>query len=560
MRVPPLSAVIALAAACSGPAKPRGSPEPAARGRVIVLATTELKGQIEPCGCTSDPMGDLARTVRLFDGVRAGGVAVLAIDGGSLLYGEAPVPDAHAAPAALKANLLAATARDRLALAAAGLGPFDLSRGPGQVGLPRQAANLAADSGVPLAPARVVRAGELSVGIFGVVAPALVAPFGLVASDPAAAARIAIASLRANGAAVVLGILHMTAPEAEALAAAVPGIDFGLVGAGAPEPERVAAAPVKVGDTWLFQPANRGQVVSRLELEVRGPGGFVDAIGEARAAAEIAKLDAQLERLRADLAAWRERADAEAAFLAAQEGELAALAARRDALAAAPLALPATGSWFTLSQLPIQKRLACDPATVAAKIEFDAAAGKLNLAAAPAAPPPATGRASFAGDEECGYCHKEAVAFWASTKHARAWHTLVEGGKQLDLDCVYCHATGFGAPGGSTLATLAADDPEVDLRDVRCEVCHGPGSLHIDADGKDAPSTLIATPPESRCVSCHNEQHSDTFDYTAYLRDVTGEGHGAAFRAQLGDGPTGRALRAAALAKASAGLGEGCPK
>jgi hypothetical protein len=41
---------------------------------------------------------------------------------------------------------------------------------------------------------------------------------------------------------------------------------------------------------------------------------------------------------------------------------------------------------------------------------------------------------------------------------------------------------------------------------------------------------------------------------------MTGPGHGAAFRKALGDGPTGAALRAAALAKAGAELGEGCGK
>ena len=58
------------------------------------------------------------------------------------------------------------------------------------------------------------------------------------------------------------------------------------------------------------------------------------------------------------------------------------------------------------------------------------------------------------------------------------------------------------------------------------------------------------------CQQCHSPEHSDTFDYAAYLRDVLGPTHGPERRAALGEGPTGRELRAAGLAAA----GGGCKK
>ena len=58
--------------------------------------------------------------------------------------------------------------------------------------------------------------------------------------------------------------------------------------------------------------------------------------------------------------------------------------------------------------------------------------------------------------------------------------------------------------------------------------------------------------PESICVRCHNEKHSDTFQYESYLRDVIGPGHGEDARDALGAGPTGKTLRRAALARARA--------
>ncbi len=128
--------------------------------------------------------------------------------------------------------------------------------------------------------------------------------------------------------------------------------------------------------------------------------------------------------------------------------------------------------------------------------------------------------------------------------HAEAWQTLVEVGKQNDYKCTGCHVTGYGQVGGSSLGHTDR------LRDVQCEVCHGPGSIHVAEKGLEEPSSVHKEAPSSTCIGCHTEQHSDTFQYEAYLRDILGAGHGAAARAKLGDGPTGHGLRSAALARA----------
>ncbi|RMH44800.1 MAG: hypothetical protein D6689_01405 [Deltaproteobacteria bacterium] len=545
----------AALAACSARPKTAGSGDSA--GRLTVFVTTEVKGQTEPCGCTSDPMGDLARTAALIAGARRAGPVVV-VDGGSLLYGEARVRPDRAVQAERKADLVAEVYRDRLGAAAIGLGPFDLASGPDGVRLPRQAANA---RGVRTEPPKVIDAGGVRVGVFGVVDPARVAKAGVDASDPVAAARDAVRSLAADGAQVIVALLHMSRADARSLAAAVPGIHLAVVGADAPEPDRVSPAPERAGDAWLVQPANRGQVVSRIDLTWRGPGPLADAIGPARARAELAELDRRIAVVEADVAKFAADPAADPTFVAAQRADLAELRARRAALAAEPLRVPAEGSYFVLEQIPIRKALACDADVVAKKRAYDLAVGRDNLARAPAEPPPVPpGQAGYAGIGECAFCHADAVAFWRGTVHARAWETLEQLGKQYDLECVYCHVTGFDRPGGATLKTLANPPEGESLRDVQCEVCHGPASLHVDADGKERPRSLVRAPPVDTCVTCHNELHSDTFDYEAYLRDVTGPGHGEAFRARLGDGPTGRQLRRAALEAAGAAIGEGCDK
>jgi hypothetical protein len=138
------------------------------------------------------------------------------------------------------------------------------------------------------------------------------------------------------------------------------------------------------------------------------------------------------------------------------------------------------------------------------------------------------------------------MAFWRTTVHAGAWKTIVDGGKTGIADCVSCHVTGFGEVGGSSLGHVKR------LTSVQCETCHGPGSLHVKAEGLEEPPAVRLGTPESTCKRCHNEKHSDTFQYAAYLRDVLGRGHGAKAREKLGPGPTGHQLRSKAVAAGKA--------
>jgi hypothetical protein len=326
------------------------------------------------------------------------------------------------------------------------------------------------------------------------------------------------------------------------------------MGAAQPEPDRVDPRPEAVGDAWLVVPANRGQVVSRVEVTLRDDGPLADAIGPGAAAAIGAELDARIVELEKELAVFESDPDGDAAFIQQKKKELAALAAERRQLADQPLTIPPRGSYFTLEQVRIAKALACDGEVQAAKTAYSKAAGEANVAAAAgkAALPPAAGKPGYVGIQKCAECHPEAVAFWEKTRHAGAWDTLETYDKQFDYDCITCHVTGWNQAGGSTLGV------NEHLRDVQCETCHGPGSLHAASEDTDQ---IQLAPAEDLCATrCHTPEHSDTFDLVPYLRDVVGEGHGEDRRAGLGDGPTGRELRAAGLEKAGKTLGAGCLK
>jgi hypothetical protein len=549
---------LALGVACSPPPAGNKPPTPNVEDPgLTIFATTELRGQTEPCGCNTNPLGDLARTAQMILDLRKSGRPVLVVDGGSLLYTSTAVPPHVQAQEKLKADLLTNAFTRELEAAAVGLGPYDLGMGVAGVHMPRQAANVAKESGIPLAAPRVVEAGRVRAGIFGVVSPSALEPLGVPAGDPVAAAREAVASLRGQGARIVVGLAHMTHKEAADLARAVPGIDFLIIGQNAPEPDQVTEEPQRVGDTHLVQPANRGQVVTRLDITVRDDqGALTDAIGPTRAASAVRELETQIESLSSDLARWKADPSAEAGFVQAKEQELAALKEQREGLQKRPLQAPDKGSFFVMAQVPINKKLPCHQGIQNAKNAFNEAAGEKNVAAAAGQEPPPVpaGKAGYVGAEECSFCHGDADEFWQKTKHHQAWETLEAASKQFDYECIGCHVTGWEEPGGATIAK------NEHLRDVQCEVCHGPGSLHVAAEGADQPRTIVRTPAEALCKGCHNQEHSDTFEFSAYLRDVTGPGHGPEFRQKLGDGPTGLELRRAGLAKAGLEIGAGCQK
>jgi hypothetical protein len=556
-------AVLAFAA-CSGHSEhpSTAGSDVAPRGTTFTLfALAELRGQIGPCGCTSDPLGDIARTAQLIDDARQQGPVVV-LDAGSLLYSQSPIPSQLRAQEELKADLLRKVYETQLHVAAVGLGPADLANGKQSIRLPREVVDVS-DPAIPVDAPKLIDAGGAKLGVFGVIARgALGSAADVVVGDPVATGKAAVAELRGKGAQVVVGLVQAASRrDAADLVKAIGGIDFAIGGLGldAPEPKDVPVEAEKLSDaSWLVVPGNRGQVVSRLDISIDPQGGtFVDAIGKAGAAARIAALDQRLADLDAELARFAADKDADAKFVATKRAERDRLATQRDQLAKHPLVAPAHGGYFTLDQVKINKLLACNLPVQSAIADYDRASGEANVAAAANQPPLPVppGKATYVGMAQCADCHQEQVDFWKKTVHANAWQTLVERGQQFDLSCIGCHVTGFDKPGGST---LAHNDT---LRDVTCEVCHGPGSIHVAKGGNEKPLALDAGPATDLCATqCHTKEHSDTFQYEAYLRDITGKGHAEKVRAKLGDGPTGHQLRTAALDKAGRAIGKGCTK
>jgi hypothetical protein len=536
--MPSPTALLALGAiVLSSGVAPQASPR-----KVTIFYTAEIQGTLEPCGCTSDPLGDVARmTAAVRRAEKAG--PVLVVDAGSLSYPGGTIPGLRREAADLRAHFLA-TELARLPFGGSALGETDAAAGLERVQPPRLAANVRGAAKV-VAPSSLRRVGGISIGVLGVTDPAVARGLGLNAEDPVVAAKRETEALRARGAELVIALAAMDRPAARQVARGS-GADFVVVGKNVGD-QGLARAEA-VGPAFLVAPGSELQRVGRIDIVIRGESGgrprLVDAGGPETARLRGEEIARSLADLDAQLASWKQDPSADAAFVAGKKKERDQLAAERDRLAGQTWKAPETGSYFTNQLIPMRRVLPRDPQLASAMRALDRAVGAANLRHATPPPPAEKGRAAFAGDASCVRCHRKETEFWKTTVHAHAWRTLVQGGKTGNDDCVSCHVTGYGEVGGSSLGFTRR------LESVQCEACHGPASLHVAAEGLEEPPKVRRTTTESTCKRCHTEKHSDTFQYEAYLRDVLGVGHGEKSRARLGAGPTGHELRSAALARA----------
>jgi hypothetical protein len=524
-----------LAAAVAVGFAVRTRANPGSERRLTIFYTAEIHGTPEPCGCTSDPLGDVARYASVVrETARKGPVLVL--DAGGLSFPESSTPKEKQANLE-RAKFLGEALTGMGPPFAAGLAETDLIGHAAVAPPPRLAANCASCAGVTASLLENV--GGVRVGILGVADPALAAGLGGTAEEPLPAAKREAAALRSKGAELVIALAPVEKPLARRIARDA-GVDLVVLG------RQVGKGMVraeKVGDAYLVASADELQRAGRIDIVWRGKGPLVDGGGPEAAALRRVEIDQTVARIDKELEAWAAApASGDAAFVGGKKREREALLAERTKLDA-PWKEP-EGSYFTNRLIPMRRTLPRDPKIAAAMHKLDGRIAAINLKDAKPPPPPEPGRAYFVGDAKCASCHKAATAFWKKTVHASAWKTLVDAGKQNDYKCVSCHVTGYGEVGGSSLGHTDR------LRNVQCEVCHGPGSTHVAAEGTEDPPAVHRQTPASTCTACHTEQHSDTFQYEAYLRDIVGPGHAPEARKKLGDGPTGHTLRTAALARA----------
>lgn len=110
----------------------------------------------------------------------------------------------------------------------------------------------------------------------------------------------------------------------------------------------------------------------------------------------------------------------------------------------------------------------------------------------------------YLGVGTCQSCHADAFDVYMHTAHAHAYNTLASQFVHRDTNCVGCHVTGYGDKGG--FSGVRARGAMLDLVDVQCEACHGPGSEHT-RDGSYRERAIHS------CVKCHTENDDPDFNF-----------------------------------------------
>jgi hypothetical protein len=114
---------------------------------------------------------------------------------------------------------------------------------------------------------------------------------------------------------------------------------------------------------------------------------------------------------------------------------------------------------------------------------------------------PLPGTLEYISSAECQECHEQEFGIWHTKGHAHALATLEAVGSDHDPECVLCHVVGLDYDTG-----FISGEETPELRDVGCEVCHGPGSEHARTEGK-----LKMPEPKWDCLKCHTPEHSGGF-------------------------------------------------
>ncbi len=120
----------------------------------------------------------------------------------------------------------------------------------------------------------------------------------------------------------------------------------------------------------------------------------------------------------------------------------------------------------------------------------------------------------YVGSAVCGECHNlEHRRFTEHSKKAHSYESVAimkAGLTEAEYrNCLECHTTGYGKTGG-----FVSVEETPHLKDAGCEVCHGPGSLHVETnDSADIRSELTL----EDCQRCHNEERVRSFDFKPLL-------------------------------------------
>lgn len=148
--------------------------------------------------------------------------------------------------------------------------------------------------------------------------------------------------------------------------------------------------------------------------------------------------------------------------------------------------------------------------------------------------------ATYVGADACAECHQSEFDTWRNSKHSHGFESLTKGRPDTeddeifvvrihDPECITCHATGWDPEKFARFDSAFVDlETTPLLAGSQCENCHGPASVHVEleralrqAGGDPGDAALAARTAQhldvdvartSLCIKCHDGDNSPTFD------------------------------------------------
>jgi hypothetical protein len=126
-----------------------------------------------------------------------------------------------------------------------------------------------------------------------------------------------------------------------------------------------------------------------------------------------------------------------------------------------------------------------------------------------------TQTATYVGSTVCKDCHEQEYENYSKfSKKAHSGESVKAMAKDLTpaelQECYACHATGYGKSGG-----FVSFEKTPELANAGCEVCHGPGSMHVDEGGD--PAFIKVNLDIKDCETCHNPERVASFGFKPML-------------------------------------------
>jgi hypothetical protein len=495
--------------------------------RLYLLSS--VAGALEPCGCTKNQLGGFDKFASFVNKEKTHAPNYLVAGAGPLFFLNPTLVDERKNQDVWKAESIS-YALSALNFAAWSPGANDWAAGGDELKKLAKSsqgslvgANVSGEQ-AQLAPFKIQEINGYKVAFVGLSVPKLrmgLVPKGLVIGSLEEPVRKAVTDAKAQGAQILVGLAAV--PRGDVLRLLEKITDFQVVVVGKSfdqgEANDKPAPPQMLGSTLVVQTANHLQSVAVVDLYIRDKQlQFQDAAG-VKNGEKRGELTQRIEELQQKIRRWEQNPAIQASDLEQRRKELEQL--RKELQALETPAPPTTGSFFRYTMQEVRPNLGMDKTVSDVMLGYYKKVNEHNKTAFADRKPPAVEKdqSGYIGMDECAKCHPGAVGVWAKTPHAQAYRTLQTQFKEYNLDCVSCHVTGYGKPGGSTVTHNET------LRNVQCEECHGPGSRH---KAKPADKSLILGHPEPKfCVSeCHHPPHVEDFDASLKMHLILGKGHG----------------------------------